>query len=128
VEGGGEEMMKTPDVNEWMDEVKALPEAASIGMMLVHRGVVRGTARSGEAVSAMVLTADRDRLAALLEVAQAGEGVVAVRAWVNEGTLAVGDDIMLVLVAGDVRERVFAALQRLVSTIKAEVVSELEIS
>lgn len=120
--------MKTPDVNEWMDEVKALPEAASIGMMLVHRGVVRGTARSGEAVSAMVLTADRDRLAALLEVAQAGEGVVAVRAWVNEGTLAVGDDIMLVLVAGDVREHAFAALQRLVSTIKAEVVSELEIS
>ena len=45
----------------------------------------------------------------------------------NEGSLAVGDDIMKVLVAGDIRDNVFAALQRLVSLIKSEVLSESEL-
>ncbi len=49
-----------------------------------------------------------------------------VRGWVNEGSLSVGDDIMKVLVAGDIRDNVFAALQRLVSLIKSEVLSESE--
>jgi len=39
----------------------------------------------------------------------------------------VGDDIMTLLVAGDVRERVFAALERLVATVKGEVVTETEL-
>jgi molybdopterin synthase catalytic subunit len=38
----------------------------------------------------------------------------------------VGDDIMKVVVAGDIRENVFGGLQRLVSIIKKEVVTESE--
>lgn len=49
------------------------------------------------------------------------------RGWVNEGTLPVSDDIMKVLVAGAIRDNVFAALQRLVSLIKNEVLSESEL-
>lgn len=54
-------------------------------------------------------------------------GVVAVHAWVNEGRLAVGDDIMLALVAGDIRENVFGALQQLVRLIKTQCVKEREL-
>ncbi len=46
--------------------------------------------------------------------------------WVNAGDLKVGDDIMKVVVAGDIRENVFGALQRLVGIIKNEVVTESE--
>ena len=45
----------------------------------------------------------------------------------NEGRLAVGDDIMKVVVAGDVRGNVIGALQRLVGIIKDEVVTETEL-
>ena len=37
-----------------------------------------------------------------------------------------GDDIMVALVAGDVRENVFAALQSLVAEVKSAVVKERE--
>jgi molybdopterin synthase catalytic subunit len=54
-------------------------------------------------------------------------GVTFVRAWVNSGHLEVGDDIMYVLVGGDIRENVFDALQTLVRTIKTRVVTENEL-
>ena len=118
--------MNAPDLNAWIDDVKAQPDADGIGMMLMHRGVVRGTARSGEPVSVMHLTYDHERLAQVIQDARTWTGILAVRAWVNEGTLKVGDDIMSVLVAGDIRPNVFSALERLVGLIKSEVVSETE--
>jgi molybdopterin synthase catalytic subunit len=118
--------MCVPDLNQWMDEVKALPNADKAGMVLLHRGIVRGTTRAGEPVSGMLLSVDRHRLDKVLAEARQWPGIVEVRAWVNEGELAVGDDIMGVLVAGDIRENVFDALQRLVRTIKTEVVAEDE--
>ncbi|HEY5517413.1 MAG TPA: molybdenum cofactor biosynthesis protein MoaE [Coriobacteriia bacterium] len=118
--------METPDVNGWIDEIKATPASAGIGMMLAHRGIVRGYSRAGDPVTEMTLTVDRARLEEVLAEALTWDGVVAVRAWVNEGLLSVGDDIMSVLVAGDIRDNVFGALQRLVGFIKTEVVSESE--
>ena len=63
-------------------------------------------------------------------LAEAGTwpGIFAVRGWVNQGELSVGDDIMRLVVAGDIREHVFEGLQRLVSLIKTEVVSESELA
>ena len=107
--------------------MKAQPDADAIGMILTHNGVVRGTAHSGEPVRGMVLRADRGRLAALLTETGIWPGIFAVRAWVNEGRLEVGDDIMYALVAGDIRENVFEAMQRLVAAIKSEVLSESEL-
>lgn len=112
--------------DDWVDEVKALPGSSGIGMILVHEGVVRGTSRSGDPVTGMVLSMDRVRLQKALEEAATWPGVFAVRGWVNEGPLVVGDTIMKVLVAGDIRDNVFGALQRLVACIKNEVVSETE--
>ena len=44
----------------------------------------------------------------------------------DRGELTVGDDIMLVLIGGDIRPHVVDALQSLVGTIKNECVSEVE--
>jgi len=120
--------MQAPDTDRWVADVKAGPGAAGIGMVLVHRGVVRGTSRSGEPVGGMQLSVDRERLDEVLAAARTWPGIVAVRAWLNEGRLAVGDDIMAVLVAGDIRENVFGGLQRLVGRLKTEVVTEREVS
>jgi molybdopterin synthase catalytic subunit len=96
-------------------------------MCLVHNGVVRGTARDGSAVSGMNLSFDRKHLERIIERVEARPGVVAVRVWINEGTLAVGDDIMWALLAGDIRENVFVGMQELVRLIKSEVIVEREI-
>lgn len=118
--------MARETVDEWIAEVKSLPGADGIGMILVHEGIVRGHSRTGEPVAGMELGVDREQLARVLDDAATWPGVVAVRARVNEGSLAVGDTIMNVLVAGDIREHVFGALQQLVGRIKNEVVTELE--
>jgi len=117
-----------PSLQTWLDEIKSGPDSARIGMYLMHNGVVRGTARDGSPVAGMDLSYDRGRLAEVVEQVEARQGVIAVRVWINEGRLSIGDDIMYALVAGDIRENVFGALQELVRLIKTEVVKEWEIA
>ena len=49
------------------------------------------------------------------------------RAWLNEGVLEAGEDIMYVLVGGDIRPHVVEALQFLVGKLKSECVTEEEL-
>jgi molybdopterin synthase catalytic subunit len=119
--------MSKPDIDDWIRDVKSQSGATAIGMILAHQGIVRGTSRSGEPVTGMSLSADSTRFEEVLTEAGTWPGVFAVRGWVNEGDLSVGDDIMRVVVAGDIREHVFEGLQRLVSLIKAEVLTESEL-
>ncbi len=53
-----------------------------------------------------------------MEEARALPGIGYVLVWLNSGELAVGDDIMLVHIGGDIRPRLIDGLQRLVPTIK----------
>ncbi|MCX8007757.1 MAG: molybdenum cofactor biosynthesis protein MoaE [Coriobacteriia bacterium] len=119
-------LARRPSLDEWLAEAKRSCDLSATGMFLVHNGVVRGTSRSGEIVSGMDLSVDRKRLDEIVESARMMEGVTYVRAWVNEGALQVGDDIMYVVVAGDIREHVFEALQAIVRMIKSQVVREVE--
>ena len=124
-----------PSVDSWLREAKADPAAADCGMFLVHNGVVRSTPRAqvreGKTDLGAVCGMDFDYDAEKVEsaVAQARElpGIRFVRVWLNRGKLQVGDDIMLVLIGGDIRPRVIDALQTLVGTIKKECVSEREL-
>ena len=120
--------MNAPDIDDWIREVKSQPGSAAIGMILAHNGVVRGTTRSGEPVTGMSLTADLTRFEEVLAEAGTWPGIFAVRGWVNQGELSVGDDIMRLVVAGDIREHVFEGVQRLVALIKTEVVGESELA
>ena len=116
-----------PGIDAWLRELKAEPASAGVGMYLSHNGVVRAFSRDGREVTGMELSVDRAGLARAIESAREMPGVVQVRAWVNEGHLEVGDDIMYVLVGGDIREHVFDALMNLVRTIKTTVVAETEL-
>ena len=126
--------MNKPSIDQWLLEAKGEPDAAKCGMYLAHNGVVRETAkalvRRGEAgaqpVSGMLFSYDREKVAAAIAEAKELPGIYHVRVWLNEGELAVGDDIMLVLIGGDIRPHVIDALQFLVGKIKNECVSEVE--
>jgi len=54
-------------------------------------------------------------------------GIYYIRTWLNRGKLAVGDDIMYVLIGGDIRPHVIQGLDFLVDKLKKECVSEKEI-
>ena len=127
------EKQTAPSLDLWLHEAKASPEGAACGMYLFHNGVVRATAkctaRLGEdapPVRGMVFDYDEVKAAAAIENARAMPGIRYVRVWLNRGKLAVGDDIMLVLVGGDIRPHVVDALQALVEEIKTYCVTETE--
>jgi molybdopterin synthase catalytic subunit len=105
-------------------------------MFLVHNGTVRETAKAkvrlgaeGTApVTGMVFSYDEDKVNAAIEETYKLQGVYYVRTWLNEGQLEVGDDIMYVLIGGDIRPNVIDGLQFLVQKIKTECVTEIEIN
>ncbi|HMK50340.1 MAG TPA: molybdenum cofactor biosynthesis protein MoaE [Thermodesulfovibrionales bacterium] len=113
-------------VEEWIAEIKKTADYDRLGMILVHNGMVRSTSKDGSAVKGMHLTCDREKLDSLVKEYSQKEGIFAVRAWINEGLLNVGDDIMYLLVAGKFRTYVLPVLEELVGRIKKEVVSEKE--
>ena len=70
---------------------------------------------------------DAEKVEQAISSARALDGIYYVRVWLNEGVLSVGDDIMLVLIGGDIRPHVVDALQFLVGRIKSECVTEEEL-
>lgn len=125
---------KVPSMDEWLREAKADPAADRVGMYLTHNGVVRSTARamvregaeSTAPVTGMIFSYDKDKVDAAVADTYKLDGIHYIRVWLNEGELKVGDDIMFVLIGGDIRPHVIDALQYLVGRIKSECVAEQE--
>lgn len=125
---------KAPSMDEWLREAKADPSASKVGMYLTHNGVVRGTAkaqvRNGAdnttPVTGMIFSYDKEKVEAAVADTYRQDGIHYVRVWLNEGELKVGDDIMFVLIGGDIRPHVVDGLQYLVGRIKEECVTEIE--
>jgi len=111
---------------EMIEKIKTHPQYRQVGMILTHTGVVRGHSRDGKPVSEVEVRADRGALAKIIEDVKARPGIIEVLVSVREGRLGVGEEIMNVAVAGDIRENVFAALMDTVNRIKAEVTSKSE--
>ena len=127
--------LPSPSMDAWLKEAKADPAAAQCGMFLTHNGVVRRTAkarvRGGDSSAADVSGMEFSYNPEMVRAAEADtlklEGIHYVRTWLNEGTLEVGDDIMYVLIGGDIRPHVVDALQYLVGRIKNDCVMEKEL-
>ncbi|MBN2437479.1 MAG: molybdenum cofactor biosynthesis protein MoaE [Deltaproteobacteria bacterium] len=107
--------------------VKAHPDYERVGMILCHNGVVRGTARNGRPVTELTVKADRARLTEIIAEMKKRPGITEVLAEVREGRLRVGEDIMYVVVAGDLRENCFPVLADAVNAIKREVTAKTEV-
>ena len=122
-------------MDAWMAEAKAHESAQKIGMYLTHNGIVRKSAKAkvryGEdntrAVTGMLFSYDQEKVEEAISETYQLDGIYYVKAWLNEGTLQVGDDIMYVLIGGDIRPHVVDALQFLVGKLKNECVKETEI-
>ena len=122
-------------MDQWLREAKADPAAADCGMFLVHNGTVRQTAKAKvrqgnentDAVTGMIFRYDAEKVEQAAAAARKMNGIYYVRVWLNEGDLSLGDDIMFVLVGGDIRPHVIDALQSLVGTIKNDCLIEQEL-
>lgn len=125
----------SPSVDEWLRQAKADDSASKVGMYLCHNGVVRESAKAKvregaqdtKPVTGLLFSYDEKKVTSAIEEAYKLPGIYYIRVWLNEGTLHVGDDIMYVLIGGDIRPNVIDGLQFLVGKIKSECVSETEL-
>ncbi|MGD9475612.1 MAG: molybdenum cofactor biosynthesis protein MoaE [Eubacteriaceae bacterium] len=123
-----------PSVDEWLKAAKKDESALQEGMYLVHNGTVRQTPKAqvrqglddGSKVKGMHFSYDQEKVEAAIRKTFELDGIFHVRVWLNQGELALGDDIMLVLIGGDIRPHVIDGLQFLVETIKSTCVTEIE--
>ena len=74
----------------------------------------------------MFFSYEQEKVDAVIAETYKMDGIYYIRVWLNQGELAVGDDIMYVLIGGDIRPHVVDALQYLVGRIKNECVTEKE--
>ena len=126
---------ESPSMDLWLKEAKAHESAPKIGMYLTHNGIVRQSAKAKvrqgvegtKPVIGMHFSYDAAKVEAVIADTYKMDGIYYLKVWLNEGQLQVGDDIMYVLIGGDIRPHVVDALQYLVGRIKNECVEEAEI-
>jgi molybdopterin synthase catalytic subunit len=114
------------NISDMIGMVQSHPEYHNAGMILCHNGVVRSTSRDGKPVAELDVKVDRGRLVEIIAEMKQRTGIIDIIAEVREGKLMVGDDVMLVVVAGDFRENVFSTLMDTVNVIKKDVTSKTE--
>ena len=123
-----------PSIDLWLKEAKQHESAPKIGMYLTHNGVVRQSAKAKvrqgaedtKPVTGLYFSYDANKVDEVIAATYKMDGIYYIRVWLNEGELNVGDDIMYVLIGGDIRPRVVDALQYMVGRIKNECVIETE--
>jgi molybdopterin synthase catalytic subunit len=110
-----------------MAAIKSQPDFDRVGMVLCHNGVVRGTSRDGRKVKGLRVSVDHRKLDEIVSEQKKRPGILDIRVEIAEDRdLSIGDDVMLLLVAGDIRENVIAVLTDTLNLIKSTVTSKTE--
>jgi len=114
-------------MNLLIDQIKQHPDYPKVGMILGHNGVVRGTSRDGRNVRGLRVAVDREKLAQVIDSHKSRPGIIDILVEINaDSDLAVGDDVMWLVVAGDIRENVLNTLTDTLNAIKSTVTSKTE--
>lgn len=115
------------NVQEMINKLKAHPDYNECGMILCHNGVVRATARDGREVTGLKVIVDHAKLKTIVDAQKKKPGIVDVIVDIAEDKdLQVGDDVMYIVVGGDIRENVIETLTETLNRVKAEVTSKTQ--
>jgi molybdopterin synthase catalytic subunit len=110
-----------------IDKIKKHPDYNRVGMILCHNGVVRGASRDGRKVSGLKIVVDHTKLMKIVNENKKRPGIVEILVEIEEDKeLSVGDDVMLLVVAGDIRDNVIMTLNDTLNAIKTTVTKKTE--
>ncbi|WP_291490465.1 molybdenum cofactor biosynthesis protein MoaE [Desulfurella sp.] len=120
--------MKIPSIDEIIKKIKKQTNPERLGMILIHNGIVRKTSKDGsKIVKEMFVRYDKELLDKKIKELKTIPGIEYASAFINEGKLNIGDDIMLVIVAGDRRSNILKPFEDFIEYIKQNIVKEQEI-
>lgn len=113
---------------EMIQKIKSNPDYHKSGMILCHNGVVRSTSRDGRKVTGLSVQVDHEKLNAIIEKNKNSPGIIDILVKIFDNRpLAVGDDVMYLIVAGDIRENVIDVLSHTLNAVKTTVTQKTEV-
>lgn len=117
------------DISKTIATMKQDPEFANnVGMVLVHNGTVRSWSRDDKApVNHVEVSVDSLKVEQIRSEVERMTGIFKVVIKACSGVLKPADDLLFLIVAGDIRENVKPALSLLLDRIKSEAISKVEV-
>jgi len=117
------------DITKTIQQLKKRPEFTNnVGMILIHNGVVRSWSRQDRSeVLAVEVTPNHEKIEELRQEYLRHPGIFDIIIEAQSGMLNPGDDLLFIIVAGDIRENIKPVLATLLDRVKAEAVQKKEI-
>nr|WP_320011417.1 molybdenum cofactor biosynthesis protein MoaE [uncultured Desulfobulbus sp.] len=117
------------DISKTIAEMKKRPDfTENVGMILIHNGTVRAWSRGDHAdVLGLETTVDDEKVEQLRQEYLERPGIYDIIIETHSGTFKPGDDLLFIIVAGDIRENIKPVLADLLDRVKAEAVTKKEI-
>ncbi|ACV69024.1 molybdenum cofactor biosynthesis protein MoaE [Desulfohalobium retbaense] len=117
------------DISKTIAEMKQDPGfAQNVGMVLAHNGTAREWSRADRSsVTSLKVQPDQEKIERIRQEILQYPGIFDIRIQANEGTFTPGDDLLFLVVAGDIRENVKKALSDLLDRVKTEAISKEEV-
>lgn len=116
------------DINAQLASLKKDPDfSQQVGMVLIHNGVVRGWSKEDqEKVQSLEVKVDQNKVKELKENYQKEPGIFKIIIEAQEGHFKPGDDLLKIIVAGDVRENVLPVMSGLLDDLKNQALFKTE--
>lgn len=116
------------NIDKVVDDLKKLPGfAEKVGMVLVHNGTVREISRqSSSKIKFIDVNPDYKKMDAICRELEERDGIFRIVAEARSGRLMPGDDLLLLVVAGNYRENVLAVMTELLDRVKSEAIRKKE--
>lgn len=114
-------------IQNLIDQIKQHPDYAKVGMILCHNGVVRGADRNGRSVKGLQVNVDSEKLEHVITSGKQQPGIIDIQVHIFADTyLRVGENVMFLVVAGDIREHVIQTLSSTLDAIKSTVTTKYQ--
>jgi len=114
-------------MQELINLIKKHKNFDRVGMILCHNGIVRSTSLDGREVTGLRVKADHKKLREIIKKYKEKKGIVDIQVKIfDDIDLCVGDDLMYLIVAGDIRENVLDTLEKTLNEIKSIVTQKTE--
>ncbi|MDY0360123.1 MAG: molybdenum cofactor biosynthesis protein MoaE [Desulforegulaceae bacterium] len=112
-------------INDLIEELKKNPEISNAGMILTHTGIVRNSSRDGKKIKTLDIEPDFSLIENIVNSNKKLPGIIDIKFYMHEkATLNIGDEIMHIAIAGDIRENTIYAMSKTLNEIKEKAVKK----
>ena len=116
------------DISQTIAALKKRPDfTEKVGMVLIHNGTVRAWSRADrQQVTALETSVDQTKIERLRQEYLERPGIYDIIIEARSGRFLPGDDLLFIIVAGDIRENIKPVLADLLDRVKAEAITKVE--